>query len=165
MRRASLAELPCPIARSLDVVGEWWTLLIVRDALLGTRRFDDFKQTGIADNILAARLRMLTDEGILERRQYQTRPDRYEYLLTEKGAALAPVVAALRSWGLAWTAGEDRSPRLVHTTCGHEASAGLHCEHCGRPFTVDELAPEAAGAVQEIDRVGPQTGERGERVL
>ena len=142
MRHTSLAELPCPIARTLDVVGEWWTLLIVRDALLGIRRFDDFKQTGIADNILAARLKMLTEEGILERRQYQARPDRYEYLLTDKGTALAPVIAALRSWGRAWTTGEDRSPRLIDATCGHEASAALHCEHCDRPLKVEELALE-----------------------
>jgi DNA-binding HxlR family transcriptional regulator len=144
VRHTSLAELPCPIARTLDVVGEWWTLLIVRDALLGVRRFDDFKHTGIADNILAARLKMLTEEGILERRQYQARPDRYEYLLTDKGKALAPVIAALRSWGRAWTAGEDRSPRLIHTTCGREASAGFECEHCGRPLKAEELAPEAS---------------------
>ena len=145
VRHTSLAELPCPIARTLDVVGEWWTLLIVRDALLGIRRFDDFKQTGIADNILAARLKMLTEEGILERRQYQARPDRYEYLLTDKGTALAPVIAALRSWGRAWTTGEDRSPRLVHKTCGHEGSAGLHCEHCGGSLTAEELALAPSG--------------------
>jgi DNA-binding HxlR family transcriptional regulator len=141
MRHTSLAELPCPIARSLDVVGEWWTLLIIRDALLGVRRFDDFKRTGIADNILAARLKMLTEEGILERRQYQAKPARSEYLPTDKGIALAPVIAALRSWGKAWTSGEDTSPRLVHGSCGQEASAGLHCEHCRRPLTADELVP------------------------
>src|SRR5256885_10605683 len=77
MRHTSLAEMPCPIARTLDVVGEWWTLLIVRDALLGIRRFEDFKQTGIADNILAARLKTLTEAGSLERRQDQPPPHPY----------------------------------------------------------------------------------------
>src|SRR5438270_3485735 len=76
MRRASLAQLPCPIARTLDLVGEWWTLLIVRDALFGARRFDEFKTTGIAQNVLTARLKRLVDAGILERRQYQIRPNR-----------------------------------------------------------------------------------------
>jgi DNA-binding HxlR family transcriptional regulator len=146
VRHTSLAELPCPIARTLDVVGEWWTLLIVRDALLGIRRFEDFKQTGIADNILAARLKTLTEAGILERRQYQSRPDRYEYLLTDKGAALAPVIAALRGWGRAWTAGEDHSPHLIHTACGQEASAGVHCEHCGKPWAAEELIPQRLGS-------------------
>src|SRR5258708_12637682 len=110
MRNRSLAELPCPVARTLDVVGEWWTLLIVRDALLGARRFDDFRTTGIADNVLSSRLRRLVDEGIFERRRYQERPDRHEYVLTEKGEALATVVAALRSWGLAWTPAAPTTP-------------------------------------------------------
>ncbi len=134
--------MACPIARTLDVVGEWWTLLIVRDALLGARRFDEFKRTGIADTTLTARLKRLTKEGVLERRRYQIRPDRYEYLLTAKGRALAPVIAALKSWGKEWTTGEDLSPRLIHAICGHEASAGLSCEHCGRPLTLDEIQPQ-----------------------
>src|SRR4029077_19967098 len=116
MKHTRLASLPCPIARTLDVIGEWWTLLIIRDAFLGARRFDDFKATGIADNILAARLRRLCDDALLERRLYQTRPSRYEYVLTEKGRALGPALAALRSWGQEWTTGADSSLRLVHTT-------------------------------------------------
>ena len=129
MRRTSLAEMPCPVARTLDVVGEWWTLLIVRDALLGARRFEDFKATGIADNILSARLRRLVDEGVLERVPYQERPERHEYVLTAKGRALGTVVQALRSWGLRWTSGEDFSPPLVH----------VECPHCDRPVGAGEL--------------------------
>jgi DNA-binding HxlR family transcriptional regulator len=139
MRRTSLAEMPCPVARTLDVVGEWWTLLIVRDALLGARRFEDFKATGIADNILSARLRRLVDEGVLERVPYQERPERHEYVLTAKGRALGTVVQALRSWGLRWTSGEDFSPPLVHVECGHEAALGFHCPHCDRPVGAGEL--------------------------
>jgi DNA-binding HxlR family transcriptional regulator len=112
MKRSALADLPCPIARSLDLVGEWWTLLIVRDALLGARRFEDFGRTGIADNILSSRLRRLTEAGILQRKLYQHRPDRYEYLLTPKGKALAPVIAALRGWGRQWTRGADQPPQF-----------------------------------------------------
>src|SRR5262249_10315135 len=119
----------------LDVVGEWWTLLIVRDALLGARRFDDFKATGIADNILAARLRRLVDVGVLERVRYQDRPERFEDVLTEKGRALGPVGGGLRDWGRRWTSGEDLSPRTVHAECGHESSVGLYCPHCARTLT------------------------------
>jgi len=139
MRRTSLAEMPCPVARTLDVVGEWWTLLIVRDALLGARRFEDFRATGIADNILSARLRRLVDEGILERLRYQERPDRHEYVLTDKGRALGPVVHALREWGRRWTTGEDLSPAPVHPACGHEAALGFHCPHCDRALATEEV--------------------------
>jgi DNA-binding HxlR family transcriptional regulator len=146
MRHTSLAEMSCPVARTLDLVGEWWTLLIVRDALLGARRFEDFKATGIADNILSARLKRLVEADILERRRYQTRPERYEYLLTEKGRALVPVVSALRDWGQHWTEGEDLSPRLTHRACGHEVSVAMCCDACGRPITGDEIRPEPSPA-------------------
>lgn len=138
MRHASLAAQPCPIARTLDIVGEWWTLLIVRDALLGARRFDDFKVTGIADNVLSARLKKLTEAGILKRRRYQTHPDRYEYLLTEKGHALAPVVLALRSWGKRFTKGADTS-HIIHKTCGGNVELGFHCSECGRELERSEI--------------------------
>jgi DNA-binding HxlR family transcriptional regulator len=141
VRNTRLADMPCPVARTLDVVGEWWTLLIVRDALLGARRFDEFKRTGIADNILSARLKRLVDEGLFERRRYQERPHRYEYVLTEKGRALATVIAALRSWGREWTTGPDHSLRLAHRPCGHEVSIGAYCEDCGRPVARDEVEP------------------------
>jgi DNA-binding HxlR family transcriptional regulator len=139
MRHASLSALPCAIARTLDVVGEWWTLLIVRDALRGARRFEDFKATGIADNILSARLKKLTEAGILKRRRYQARPDRYEYLLTEKGHALAPVVLALRSWGKRFTEGPDSS-HIVHKACGANVELSFHCTQCEREIEGTEIA-------------------------
>ena len=149
MRHASLAALPCAIARTLDVVGEWWTLLIVRDALRGTRRFEDFKATGIADNILSARLKKLSEAGILKRRRYQTHPDRYEYLLTEKGRALGPVVVALRTWGKRFTKGPDLS-HIVHEGCGGDVELGFHCKRCDREIERMEIATarksEAASA-------------------
>ncbi|HKU66407.1 MAG TPA: helix-turn-helix domain-containing protein [Candidatus Baltobacteraceae bacterium] len=139
MRHASLAAQPCPIARTLDVVGEWWTLLIVRDALLGARRFDEFKATGIADNVLSARLKKLTEAGILKRKRYQTHPDRFEYLLTERGYALAPVVLALRSWGKRFTKGADTS-HIVHKACGGNVELGFHCARCDREIDKTEIA-------------------------
>jgi len=158
MRHTSLAEMPCPVARTLDVIGEWWTLLIVRDALLGARRFDQFKATGIADNILSARLKRLVEEGLFERQLYQTHPDRYEYVLTEKGRALGVVVSALRSWGREWTEGQDKSPLTTHRDCGHEVSIRMYCEECGRPLTMNEIQParalaDAPTVVQPSDRV------------
>ena len=140
MQRANLSALvPCPIARTLEIVGEWWTLLIVRDALMGARRFDEFKTTGIADNILTSRLKKLTAAGILERRLYQERPARFEYLLTEKGRALGPVVLALRSWGREWTEGADSST-ISHAACDHNLAVAPYCDHCGRAVTAAEVA-------------------------
>jgi DNA-binding HxlR family transcriptional regulator len=128
-------------------------LLIMRDALFGARRFDEFKTTGIADNVLTARLKRLVDAGILERRQYQIRPNRFEYVLTDKGRALAAVVAALRYWGTEWTTGEDQSPRLMHTACGHDAAVGFACADCGRTVAMQEIQiTPARGAAAEADR-------------
>jgi DNA-binding HxlR family transcriptional regulator len=107
VRHTSLAGRPCPVARTLDLVGEWWTLLIVRDALLGARRFEDFKSIGMADNILSARLKRLVEAGILERVASAERSGRHEYVLTPKGEELRPVIRALRAWGTRWTGAED----------------------------------------------------------
>jgi DNA-binding HxlR family transcriptional regulator len=140
MRRASLTALvPCPIGRTLEIVGEWWTLLIVRDALFGARKFEEFKATGIADNILTARLKKLTAAGVFERRLYQRKPPRYEYVLTEKGRALAPVVLALRTWGRQFMKGDEQSA-IVHDRCGHSLSVAAYCEHCERAVPRNEVA-------------------------
>ena len=139
MRYVSLAAMPCPIARTLDLVGEWWTLLLIRDALQGARRFEDFKKTGIADNILAARLKKLVDAGIFERHLYQSGPDRYEYALTERGRELGPVVFALRSWGRRWTKGADLS-EIRHADCGGDVVLGFHCNKCGQQLEKTAIA-------------------------
>lgn len=138
MRKHSLAAEPCPIARTLDVVGEWWTIVLVRDAFRGARRYEDFRGVGIADNILSARLKKLVDEGIMERHQYQERPERHEYLLTEKGRDLLPVLGALGLWGKKWTNGPDRTS-FTHAECGHMASLKVYCEHCGRLIDRSEI--------------------------
>ncbi len=131
MRHASLAAaLPCPIARTLEIVGEWWSLLIIRDAVLGARRFDEFKRSGISDNILSTRLKTLTDAHVFKRVRYQTSPDRYEYVLTEKGQELGTVVLALRSWGRRWTKGSDFS-EIRHEGCGGNVGVSVRCEECG----------------------------------
>jgi DNA-binding HxlR family transcriptional regulator len=132
MQVTSLADWNCSIAKTLDVVGEWWTLLILRDAFRGTRRFDDFQASlGLARSVLTARLRKLTEHGVLERRAYSARPPRYEYFLTEKGRALFPVIVALIGWGDAWAPGQDGPPVVfVHDTCGNVTQPMLTCPHC-----------------------------------
>src|SRR5580698_483032 len=100
MRHTSLSDMPCPIARSLDRVGEWWSMLILRDALRGVTRFEDFRRNlGVAPNILTRRLKALVDAGLLERRRYSERPPRDEYILTPRGRDFRPVLLALITWG------------------------------------------------------------------
>ena len=144
MQRKTFDDMNCSVARTLDVVGEWWTLLIVRDALLGVTRFDEFHdRLGISRNVLAVRLDKLVDEGIFERVPYQERPLRHEYRLTRKGVALWPVLTALREWGDRWVVGEDAAPVVwVHDACGHPADAKYHCSHCGERLRGSQLHPE-----------------------
>lgn len=138
MRKRSLASEPCPVARTLDVIGEWWTIVIIRDAFRGARRFEDFREVGIADNILSARLKKLVDEGIFERRPYQEHPERFEYVLTEKGRDLMPVLGALGLWGKKWTEGPDTTS-ITHTECGHRVTLEARCDHCGRAIERSEI--------------------------
>jgi DNA-binding HxlR family transcriptional regulator len=124
----------CSIARSLEVIGERWTLLIVRDVMNGHRRFDDLQQAlGIARNTLSARLQRLVEEDILERRAYQRHPERYEYFLTEKGLDLWPALVALLRWGDRYSPGPDGPPMLiVHKECGGQVNDRGICERCGK---------------------------------
>jgi DNA-binding HxlR family transcriptional regulator len=124
----------CSIARSLEVVGERWSLLIVRDVMNGHRRFDQLqKALGIARNVLASRLERLVEEDILERRAYQSSPERYEYFLTEKGLDLWPALIALMRWGDRHSPGPDGPPMLiVHKECGGAVNDRGICAECGR---------------------------------
>jgi DNA-binding HxlR family transcriptional regulator len=123
----------CSIARALEVLGDRWTLLVVRDAFLGVRRFDDFQRSlDIARNVLADRLARLVDEGVLERRRYQERPERHEYRLTAKGFDLLPVTMSLMTWGDRYYAPPEGPPRIVrHRGCGGEVTGQMTCERCG----------------------------------
>ena len=126
----------CALARALEILGERWTLLIVRDAFHGLTRFDEFLSSlGIATNMLSNRLRKLVAHGVLER----TGP-RGSYHLTKKGRDLFPVILTLMAWADRYEPGPDGPEVLIrHTSCGHEAGASLHCEHCGDPVTLGEL--------------------------
>ncbi|WP_288336285.1 helix-turn-helix domain-containing protein [uncultured Gordonia sp.] len=132
MRRASFSGMNCSVAQSLEVVGEWWTLLIIRDALFGVTRFDDFStRLGIARNVLTQRLDTLVEHGILIRDPYQDNPVRYDYRLTDKGRDLWTVINALRQWGDKWSAPDGAPVELVHTGCGHTTTLEPVCSECG----------------------------------
>ncbi len=124
----------CSIARSLEIVGERWSLLIVRDVMNGHRRFDQLqKALGVARNVLSARLQRLIEEEILERRAYQSNPERYEYFLTEKGLDLWPSLIALLNWGDRYSPSPEGPPMLiVHKECGGAVSDRGICESCGK---------------------------------
>jgi len=123
----------CSIAKSLEVIGERWSLLIVRDILNGNRRFGEIQQSlGVARNVLSARLQRLAEEDIVERRQYQESPPRYEYFLTEKGLDLWPALIALLNWGDRYSESPDGPPKIiVHKVCGGRVSDRGICEDCG----------------------------------
>jgi DNA-binding HxlR family transcriptional regulator len=131
----------CSIARSLEVLGERWTLLIVRDALLGLRRFEDFQHSlGVARNVLTDRLSRLVEAGVLERVPYQQRPLRHEYQLTPMGRELAVPIIALMHWGDRHLASPAGPPRLTrHHDCGGTLQAGLICATCGEPVAAAEV--------------------------
>lgn len=137
MQRTSFAEMHCSIGQSLERVGEWWTLLIVRDLHLGLRRFDDLAENlGISRNLLTHRLSRLIADGIVERRPYRERPTRYEYHLTEAGCDLVPVLLALMAWGDKWATPPGGPPvRLVHNECGQECTPEVCCSTCRTPLT------------------------------
>ena len=140
--KPDFSEMRCSIARSLDIIGESWTLLVLRDAFQGARRFDEFqKSLGIATNVLTARLKRLVDEGLLEQRRYQEHPPRYEYVLTEKARDLGPILANLVHWGNKYLAGSKGPPQaIVHNACGHAMTPQLQCSHCGQPIAKQGLS-------------------------
>ena len=136
--------MACSLARSLDVAGEWWTPLILRDVWLGRRRFDQIQRNlELSRKVLADRLETLVSEGLLERRPYQERPLRHEYVLTRKGEEMIDVLLALISWGDRWTAEEPGAPMLMrHKRCGELAEAQVTCSCCGDPLHATDVRLE-----------------------
>ncbi|QGW24641.1 putative HxlR family transcriptional regulator [Dietzia sp. DQ12-45-1b] len=122
----------CSIAQTLEVIGDWWTPLVLRDALMGVRRFEQFQgRLGIARNVLAQRLETLVEHGLMEQVPYQNRPLRHEYVLTDKGRDLWPALQMLRQWGDRWAAPNGAPVEAVHESCGHVLDAHLACGACG----------------------------------
>ena len=134
-------DRPCSIQRSLDILGDRWTILIMRDAFRGVRRFDDFRRDlDIARPVLTDRLKRLVDAGVLERRLYCERPPRFEYRLTPMGAALSPALVALMRWGDQWLSEDGPPTVLVHETCGQPLDQAFVCWHCDVTFTQSGIA-------------------------
>jgi DNA-binding HxlR family transcriptional regulator len=132
----------CSVARTLEIVGEKWALLAVREVFLGNGRFDEMvRRTGVPRDTMAARLRALVGAGILERRQYSERPARFEYHLTEAGRDLYPVILTLMRWGDKYLAGPAGAPLILEHQCGHRLSAELVCRACGEQVVVGETRP------------------------
>jgi DNA-binding HxlR family transcriptional regulator len=139
---------PCSIARTLDLVGEKWALLAVREVFLGDRRFDEMvRRTGAPRDTLAARLRTLVAAGILERRRYSEHPARFEYYLTDAGRDLYPVIVTLMHWGDQYLAGEAGPPLVLQHHCGHPLTAQVVCQACGEPLRPSDTAPVIPTAV------------------
>lgn len=133
MKWDDLKDQPCSVARTVAVIGDRWTLMLLRDCFLGVRRFEAFQERlGISRTIITDRLKTLVDEGVLRRVAYQDRPPRHEYRLTQKGLDLYPVIMAIVHWGNVHYAGEAGPPMLHrHRTCGHDIEPVLACKACG----------------------------------
>jgi DNA-binding HxlR family transcriptional regulator len=147
MRRTRFDEWPCPIARVTDLVGDWWTPLVLRESFYGRRRFDQFVEAlGIPRPVLSQRLARLTEEGLLERRQYEDHPPRWEYRLTDKGRAFWDVLAAMWRWGMDWSwSDDDPVIRMLDRETGEE----IH------PLVVDEATGEQLDVRRVQVRFGP----------
>jgi DNA-binding HxlR family transcriptional regulator len=151
MRWSEIGDMTCSIARALSVVGDRWTLLILRDAFLRTRRFEHFQTSlKITRHRLADRLQKLVDNGILERVAYQDNPPRYEYKLTEKGIDLYPVIVSLVGWGDRWMAGKAGPPiELVHRGCGHTITPTLVCPDCHDAVSARSMMAQPGPALKK----------------
>ena len=134
------AERPCSIQASLDILADRWTILILRDAFRGVRRFDDFRRDlDIARPVLTERLKRLVEKGVFERRLYCERPPRYEYRLTQMGAALSPALVALMRWGDEWLSDDGPPIVLVHEACGEPLDQAFVCWKCDETFTQSDI--------------------------
>jgi DNA-binding HxlR family transcriptional regulator len=158
--RGAARGRPCSAAAALDIIGDKWTLLIVRELLFGNHRFEQLaRNTAAPRDRIVARLRVLEDAQIIERRPYSDHPPRFEYHLTRAGLELAPVLRELRRWGDAWAV--EQSPVVFHHTCGHRADTVAVCRHCGGEVRDNEMTPTSQitswdlhGPTGDIDPAG-----------
>jgi DNA-binding HxlR family transcriptional regulator len=156
MKRKSFEKMQCPVARSLEHVGEWWSILILRDAMHGMTRFDEFqKSLEIAPNILTRRLSALVEAGLLERRQYSERPPRHEYVLTDRGRDFRPVLISLQVWGNRHFAPEGLSVVLTDVETGAKVD----------PLLVDRVTGQPINQLTHKNMPGPAAGERVQKRL
>jgi DNA-binding HxlR family transcriptional regulator len=158
MRWNQIDTMTCSVARTLSVIGDRWTMLIIRDAFLGIRRFDEMQRDlRLTPHRLSDRLRKLVREDILARVQYETRPRRFEYRLTEKGLDLYPLIVAMIQWGDRWMAGSAGVPvELVHRPCGHSIRPQLVCPKCSTTIAPREMSARPGPALQRRGLPGGQ---------
>ena len=148
--RIRLEDRECPLSATLGLVGDWWTLLILHDAFDGFSRFDQFQANlGISSSLLTSRLKRLVAEGVLERRPYQANPTRYEYVLTDLGRSLRPVIVSLAAWGNARLDPSQRSMVLVDAETGREAEPVLVDRGTGRRVDGDDFVFTAGPAASK----------------
>jgi DNA-binding HxlR family transcriptional regulator len=152
VERKSFADMHCSLAQCLEVVGEWWSMLIIRDVFLGVNRFDDFQERlGISRNILNQRLTSLVDAGVLKKVPYSEHPPRYDYRLTQKGRDLWPVLTAMRQWGDKYEAPDGPPMKMKHKGCGRFVEAVMTCSHCGERMGPRDVQVVAGpGAVEPL---------------
>jgi DNA-binding HxlR family transcriptional regulator len=154
VERKSFSDMHCSVAQCLEVVGEWWSLLIIRDAFLGVKRFDDFQgRLAISRNVLRRRLSHLVEAGVLVKIPYSEHPPRYDYRLTDKGWDLWPVITTMRQWGDKYAAPDGPPIELLHEHCGQISEAQMICSTCGEPIGArDVRAMPGRGAVEPLVR-------------
>jgi DNA-binding HxlR family transcriptional regulator len=166
MQRTRFGDMACSIARTLDIIGEPWSPLILRDVWVGINRFEQIHQDlGISRKVLTERLKWLADCGILATREYSSRPPRHEYVLTPKGLELCDLLLVMVRWGDRWTAGEAGPPVLYrHHACGEISHVELHCSVCDQPMRATDIealpgpgaeVPEAGQAVRPDQKPVP----------
>lgn len=150
-QRTDTSTWPCPIARAVDVLGDGWTLLILRDAHLGRRRFDDFQRSlGIGRNILTRRLQQLVDDGLLVKVPYSEHPIRHEYRLSDAGRDAYPILAAMAAWYDRWHPSPDGPLlRFRHTGCDHDMHAEVVCSECHEPLDVRAVRARVGAAIDQ----------------
>lgn len=144
MRWQDIKDVPCSIARAMSVIGDRWTLLILRDCFMGVKRFDQFqKRIGLTRHRLSDRLGRLVDEGILRKQPYQEKPVRYEYRLTRKGVELYPIIMTIVHWGDKWMDEDKGAPvEYLHQSCGHKMHAEVCCSECGEVLDPRTISPQ-----------------------
>ncbi|HXQ15435.1 MAG TPA: helix-turn-helix domain-containing protein [Caulobacteraceae bacterium] len=158
-RTANYSKEHCSVAATLSVVGDPWTLLILRDAFYGVQRFDDWQtRLGVARNVLAARLKTLVEHGVLETRLYSDHPPRKDYVLTQKGRDLQPVLLMLKAWGDRHVYGEGVVPLEISHSCGAPLHARLVCEACGEPVSGNDLRSRRRTAPSVGEALGQLSG-------
>ncbi len=155
MRWNDIDSEVCSVARTLSVVGDRWTLLVLRDCFLGTRRFDEFqKSIGMSRHRLTERLNKLVENALLEKKLYQNNPPRSEYVLTQKGLDIYPVLVALTGWGNKWMSDEDGIPlEYHHKSCNHQTQPVLSCDHCGEGIDAHSVrVVPGSGLIEKFKR-------------